>query len=36
MVEFKKQKKSPIIVYKDGEIKELDPEKVSPTTVYKS
>lgn len=32
MVEFKKQKNSPIVVYKDGEIVELSPFEASPTT----
>jgi hypothetical protein len=35
MVEFKKYKKSPIIVSRDGKIVEIDPEEISPTTVYK-
>jgi hypothetical protein len=35
MVEFKKQRNSPIIVMKDGEIVALDPHCVEPTTVYK-
>ncbi|AGA80497.1 hypothetical protein [Echinicola vietnamensis] len=34
MVEFKKQKNSPIVVYKDGEIVELSPFEASPTTKY--
>jgi hypothetical protein len=35
MVEFKKYKKSPIIVSRDGKVVEIDPEEISPTTVYK-
>jgi len=34
MVEFKKQKNSPLVVYKDGKIVELDPFEASPTTKY--
>ncbi len=35
LVEFKKNKNSPIIVAKDGKIIELDPKEVLPTTIYK-
>ncbi|GAB3655975.1 hypothetical protein GCM10028791_27510 [Echinicola sediminis] len=34
MVEFKKGKNSPLVVYKDGKIVELDPNEASPTTKY--
>ncbi|UCS92413.1 hypothetical protein KZP23_17160 [Echinicola marina] len=34
MVEFKKQKNSPLVVYKDGKIIELDPFEASPATKY--
>jgi len=36
LVEFKKYKKSPLIVEKDGVIMEIQPEKILPTTTYKS
>lgn len=32
MVEFKKQKNSPVIVSKDGEVIEIKPENILPTT----
>jgi hypothetical protein len=35
LVEFKKYKKSPLIVSKDGVIVEIQPEKILPTTKYK-
>jgi len=35
MVVFKKQQKSPVIVSKNGKVVAIDPEKISPTTVYK-
>lgn len=35
LVEYKKQKKSPLIVSKNGEILEIDPNKILPTTLYK-
>lgn len=35
LVEFKKNKNSPLIVSRDGKIIELDPEKAQPTTKYK-
>ncbi len=34
MVEFKKYKKSPLIVSKNGVIVEIPPEKILPTTTY--
>lgn len=34
LVEFKKYKKSPLIVSKDGVIVEIQPEKILPTTTY--
>lgn len=34
LVEFKKYKKSPLIVEKDGVIMEIQPEKILPTTTY--
>jgi hypothetical protein len=35
LVEFKKQKKSPMIVVKNGKIKAVDPNSILPTTMYK-
>lgn len=35
LVEYKKQKKSPLIVSRNGEILEIDPNKILPTTLYK-
>lgn len=35
LVEYKKQKNSPMIVLRNGEIVEVDPNEVPPTTVYK-
>jgi hypothetical protein len=35
LVEFKKQKNSPFVVSKDGEIKEINANEVSPTTIYR-
>ncbi len=35
LVEFKKQKNSPLIVMQDGKIVALNPNEVSPTTTYK-
>jgi len=32
MVEFKKQKNSPVIVSRNGEIIEIDPDDILPTT----
>lgn len=34
LVEFKKYKKSPLIVSKDGVIVEIQPENIQPTTKY--
>jgi len=34
LVEFKKYKKSPLIVSKNGVIVEIQPEKILPTTTY--
>ncbi|GGF42466.1 hypothetical protein GCM10011339_33690 [Echinicola rosea] len=34
MVEFKKQKNSPLVVYKNGKIVELSPFEANPTTKY--
>lgn len=34
LVEFKRYKKSPLIVEKDGVIMEIQPEKILPTTTY--
>ncbi len=35
LIEFKKYKKTPIIVSKDGKVVELNPEKIAPNnTVY--
>ncbi|HXA00729.1 MAG TPA: hypothetical protein VNW99_02005 [Cytophagaceae bacterium] len=35
LVEFKKQKNSPLVVSENGKILELDPKDISPTTLYK-
>ncbi|MFT6783781.1 MAG: sulfur carrier protein ThiS [Saprospiraceae bacterium] len=35
LIEFKKNKNSPLIISKNGEIIELDPQKAQPTTTYK-
>ena len=35
LVEYKKQKNSPMVVLRNGEIVEVDPNEVPPTTVYK-
>lgn len=34
LVEFKKYKRSPLIVEKDGVIMEIQPDKILPTTTY--
>lgn len=34
LVEFKKYKKSPLIVSKNGVVVEIQPEKILPTTTY--
>jgi imidazolonepropionase-like amidohydrolase len=35
LVEYKKQKKSPMIVVRDGKIVAVDPHEILPTTLYK-
>lgn len=35
LVEFKRYKKSPLIVSENGEVLEIEPEKIEPKTVYK-
>jgi adenylate cyclase len=35
LIEFKKQKKSPMIVLKEGKIVAVDPNEILPTTLYK-
>ena len=35
LVEYKKQKKSPMIVLRDGKIVAVDPNEILPTTLYK-
>lgn len=35
LVEFKKQKKSPMIMLIDGKIVAVDPNEVNPTTIYR-
>lgn len=35
LVEFKKQKKSPMIVTRNGKIEAVDPNEILPTTLYK-
>ncbi|WP_439489159.1 hypothetical protein [Algoriphagus sp.] len=35
LVEFKKQKKSPLIMFRDGKIVAVDPNEVNPTTIYR-
>jgi hypothetical protein len=35
LVEFKKHKKSPMIVLRDGKITAVDPNEVQPTILYK-
>ena len=34
LVEFKKLKKSPLVIYKDGKIVEIPPDEIPPTTTY--
>lgn len=34
LVEFKRYKKSPLIVSKDGKVVEIAPEKIAPSTRY--
>lgn len=35
LIEYKKQKKSPMIVVRNGKIEALDPNELLPTTLYK-
>ena len=35
LIEFKKQKNSPMIIMKDGKIVAVDPNDLSPTILYK-
>jgi hypothetical protein len=35
LVEFKKQKNSPMVVLRNGKIAEVDPNEILPTTSYK-
>lgn len=35
MVEFKKHKKSPIVMSKNGEVIKIEPDEIQPTTLYK-
>lgn len=35
LVEYKKQKNSPMVVLKNGKIAEVNPHEILPTTVYK-
>ncbi len=35
LVEYKKQKKSPMIVVRNGKIEAVDPNEILPTTSYK-
>ena len=35
LVEFKKQKKSPMIVIREGKIVAVNPNEIPPTTLYK-
>lgn len=35
LVEYKKQKKSPMIVTRNGKIEAIDPNEIPPTTLYK-
>jgi len=35
LVEFKKQKNSPMIVIREGKIVAVDPNEILPTTLYK-
>ncbi|MCK5471211.1 MAG: hypothetical protein KAI99_21960 [Cyclobacteriaceae bacterium] len=35
MVEFKKHKKSPIVMSKNGEVIKIEPDKIQPTIIYK-
>lgn len=35
LIEYKKQKKSPMVVIKNGKIVEIDPNEMQPTILYK-
>ena len=35
LIEYKKQKKSPMIVVRNGKIVAVDPNEIQPTTLYK-
>jgi hypothetical protein len=35
LIEYKKQKKSPMIVVRDGKIEAVDPNEILPTILYK-
>ena len=35
LVEFKKQKNSPLVISRNGKVVEVDPHEVSPTITYK-
>jgi len=35
LVEFKKQKNSPLVVSRNGEVVEIQPNDIPPTTIYK-
>ncbi|MEO1053452.1 MAG: hypothetical protein AAFX87_22650 [Bacteroidota bacterium] len=35
LVEYKKYKRSPIVVEQNGEVIEIDPNDIAPTTTYK-
>jgi len=35
MVEFKKYKKTPMVVSKNGKVIEIEPENIQSTTIYK-
>lgn len=36
LVAFKRYKKSPLVVFKDGEVIEIPPEEIPPTTKYRN
>lgn len=35
LVEYKKQKNSPLVVSRNGEVLEIDPNEIQPTVTYK-
>lgn len=35
LVEYKKQKNSPLIISRDGKVVEVNPKEILPTTIYK-